>query len=352
MPLRKPKIRFVMLLTAGLSCALAEARPKVYWTDLTAKIRRCNLDGSNVEDLVTSGVAGPAGIALDLAAGKMYWADSWVGKIQRAKLDGTNIEDVVSTGLVIPFGIALDLDAGRMYWTDSGLGKVLRANLDGSGIEDVAVVTGTSQLAGIALDTSAGKVYWTDMFNHTIHRASLNGSDVEELVTFATSGLDEPSSIALDPAANRMYWTGGDHVPRIQRSNLDGTDIEDVVVVGLTNVFGIAFDVDAGKMYWADAGLLYDDTGTIERANLGGSHVQELVNSLSGPLEIALDLRAPPGDCDRDGTVTLEDHRSFTSCAGGPGSQRAAACGCADVNGNGSIDLVDFALLQAAFNDS
>ena len=41
---------------------------KMYWTDLsTAKIQRANLDGSGVEDLVTSGVFVPAGLALDLA---------------------------------------------------------------------------------------------------------------------------------------------------------------------------------------------------------------------------------------------------------------------------------------------
>jgi len=95
MPIRTPKIQFVMLLAAGLCCVLAEARPKVYWTDLTGKIRRCNLDGSDVEDLVTSGVASPAGVALDLSAGRMYWTDSWARKIQRAKLDGTHVEDVI-----------------------------------------------------------------------------------------------------------------------------------------------------------------------------------------------------------------------------------------------------------------
>ena len=40
--------------------------PPIYWTDFEAdKIQRVNLDGSNIEDLVTSGLSGPRGIALD-----------------------------------------------------------------------------------------------------------------------------------------------------------------------------------------------------------------------------------------------------------------------------------------------
>ena len=44
-----------------------------YWEDIgTGKIQRANLDGSNVEDLVTQGLDDPDGIALNVANGKMY----------------------------------------------------------------------------------------------------------------------------------------------------------------------------------------------------------------------------------------------------------------------------------------
>ena len=45
------------------------------------------------------------------ASGKMYWADGLADKIQRADLDGSNVEDLITTGLGIPIGIALDLRA-------------------------------------------------------------------------------------------------------------------------------------------------------------------------------------------------------------------------------------------------
>ena len=48
-------------------------------------------------------------IALDTARGKMYWADPGSSKVQRANLDGTGLEDLVTTGLDVPLGIALDV---------------------------------------------------------------------------------------------------------------------------------------------------------------------------------------------------------------------------------------------------
>ena len=79
-----------------------------------------DLDGTHVEDLVTTGLLGPWGIALDVAAGKMYWTDYYAGKIQRADLDGNNVEDLVSGQPWKTFGIALDVGAGKMYWTGGG----------------------------------------------------------------------------------------------------------------------------------------------------------------------------------------------------------------------------------------
>ncbi len=90
-----------------------EATNRMYWTDAVAgKIQRANLDGSEVEDLVT-GLSEPQGIALDVAGGKMYWAEvGGVLKIRRADLDGSGVEDPVES--VGPVGIALDVAGGKV----------------------------------------------------------------------------------------------------------------------------------------------------------------------------------------------------------------------------------------------
>ena len=82
---------------------------KMYWTEFRGgKIRRADLDGSNVQVRVT-GLDNPVGVALDIAGGKMYWTDYIIGKIQRADLNGSNVEDLVTTGVDWPVGIALDV---------------------------------------------------------------------------------------------------------------------------------------------------------------------------------------------------------------------------------------------------
>ena len=50
----------------------------------------------------------------------MYWTDGGNNKIQRANLDGSNVEDLITSGLTKPLGIALDVLGGKMYWVESG----------------------------------------------------------------------------------------------------------------------------------------------------------------------------------------------------------------------------------------
>ena len=253
------------------------ARPtKIYWTGWdTGKIQRANLDGSNVEDLVT-GLHLVVTLALDMASGKMYWIDLGPAKIQRANLDGSNVEDLV-TGLESPIGLALDIAGGKMYWTDRDLGKIQRANLDGSNVEDL-ITTGILHPLGLALDIAGGKMYWTDLLTGKIQRANLDGSNVEDLVTGWA-----PIGLALDIAGGKMYWSESDRdTGKIQRANLDGSNVEDLVT-GLESPIGLALDIAGGKMYWSDG-----DLGKIQRANLDGSNVEDLVIGLVDPQGIAL----------------------------------------------------------------
>ena len=262
--------------------------PPIYWTDWGVdKIQRANLDGSNVQDLVTTGLWGPRGIALDIAGGKMYWTD--FNKIQRANLDGSNVEDLVTSGLTTIIDIALDIAGDKMYWTDLGTDKIQRANLDGSNVEDL-VTSGLTTPDGIALDIAGGKMYWTDPGTDKIQRANLDGSNVEDLVT---SGLRSPPSIALDIAGGKMYWTDVDG-DNIRRANLDGSNVEDLITSGLSSPWGIALDIAGGKMYWAhkdyNPATRKHTNGKIQRANLNGTEVEDVITGLDQVDGIALGI--------------------------------------------------------------
>ena len=252
---------------------------KMYWTNAGRRdrIQRADIDGTNVEDLVTTGLSEPIDLALDVTEGKMYWTDQGTDKIQRANLDGSNIEDLVTT-LDYPVGLALDVTGGKMYWTDMNTDKIQRASLDGSQVEDL-VATGLSRPRGIALDTVSGKMYWMDQGTDKIQRANLDGSNIEDLVS---AGLNDVDRLALDLENGMMYWTDSG-ARKIQRANLDGSDVEDLVT-RLGEPRGMALDLAGGRMYWTDSG-----TDRIQSADLAGSNIRTLVTGIVGPTSIALE---------------------------------------------------------------
>ncbi|MDA0769118.1 MAG: hypothetical protein O2821_02700 [Chloroflexi bacterium] len=121
------------------------------------RLNRGGEPDGNYEIIVTSvasstptSLSDPAGLALDLSAGKVYWADLTGGKIQRANLDGTNAEDIL-TGLSLPYGIALDPINGHMYWTERIIApRIVRADLDGSNQQ--VILAGLNDPWGLTMD--------------------------------------------------------------------------------------------------------------------------------------------------------------------------------------------------------
>ena len=344
------------LVTQGLkspsSIALDIVGGKMYWTDNgTDKIQRANLDGSDVQDLVTQGLKSPSSIALDIVGGKMYWTDNGTDKIQRANLDGSDVQDLVTQGLESPSSIALDIVGGKMYWidNDNGTDKIQRANLDGSNVQDLVVTQGLEYTWDIALDVAGGKMYWIDIGTDKIQRANLDGSNVQDLVT---QGLEFPRDIALDVAGGKMYWIDGG-TDKIQRANLDGSNVQDLVTQGLRNPLGITLegitlDVAGGKMYWIDNG-----TDKIQRANLDGSNIEDLVTQgLRNPQGIAIGIFSPVNptivkeDVNRDGIVDVNDLIIVAQRYGRTGSNAA------DVNGDEIVNVDDFILVAAAVDSA
>jgi sugar lactone lactonase YvrE len=269
-------------LGPGSECA----REHVYWTDRdTDTILRADLDGSNVEALVTDRLEDPAGIALDITGKWMYWAGS--DRIQRAPLDGACVEDLVTAVPSAPSGVALDLSEGKIYWTDLSAEKIQRANLDGSSVEEL--VTEISPVR-IALDTMGGKMYWTDFYAGKIQRANLNGTSVEDVIT----GQSGPREIVLDVERGKVYWTNagglsnsrGSYV--IKRSDLDGGNEEVIIGDGCVST-GITIDLEGEKIYWNDG-----CNAEMRRANLDGLNVEVLFGGVPRADGMALDLAPVP----------------------------------------------------------
>jgi len=268
----------------------------IYWTDVdNFVVRRARFDGTMQQDLVTTNVAFPSAIRLDIAAGKMYWGDQTTEELLRADLNGANIEILGGT----PFfrGIALDSASGLIYWSTShtaSTGRILRSNLDGSGQLVAVPISGSSFKPGsIALDVTAGKIYWADGVTKFIRRSNLDGSGIEDLLN--TQNIGPPRAIALDLAAGLIYW-GQDVVDQdsdaflfgeIRRMTLAGGFIE-TVVSGLGSVNDLAL---------ADVNVCFADFN-----GDGNVSVQDIFDFLA-----AYFSNDPFADFNRSGTVTVQD---------------------------------------------
>jgi hypothetical protein len=248
------------------------------------RIHSMNPDGSDRKTIVTN-CRLPDGIAVDVAAGHIYWTNMGVpnlddGSIERADLDGGNRRVIVPQGgTYTPKQLHLDKANGKLYWGDREGMRVMRANLDGSQVETL-VEAGrgdkdrrdqTRWCVGITIDPKLGKIYWTqkgpdDAGLGRIFRANIdipkgespaNRSDIEVLF----DQLPEPIDLELDLENRVLYWTDRGDPPRgntVNRAPIDRKAVPEILITHLMEGIGIALDVPGNRMFVTDfAGSVY-----------------------------------------------------------------------------------------------
>jgi sugar lactone lactonase YvrE len=255
--------------------ALTPSGESIFWSDrLSRTIGKINIDGTGFQELISPVIENPEAIAIDTLHQKMYWTQRDftldIGFIYRANLDGTDVETLSVSQPSFPRGIALDLKNEKMYWTDRGRSAVYRADLDGANRE-LITFSPDIQPEGIALDIANEKIYFTVQGSGKIYRINYDKSGLERIIRFS----DSPGfahNIALDLESKKMYWLGSRN--GIQRMNLDGTEIEDLVKGTFECRAGIALNLNNKKIFWKNE-------QTILSANLDGSEVDTVATQLA-----------------------------------------------------------------------
>lgn len=234
-------------------------------------VQSVGVDGTGYAILECATPANARGIDVDDVAGKMYWSSASI--INRADLDGTNKEVLITGVGTVYTGVALDVAAGKLYWLDAGTVDTLnRANLDGTGAEVLALAGLNPN--GLALDTVNGRVYWTSKQSQVCSVEMSDGSDLQCFgINSPSGGVTSARDIAVDTVNAKLYWTSP-YIDVLMRSNLDGSNQEDVISGG-PHYHGVDVDPAAGKVYWTDRNI-----GTVERANLDGTGQEILVSGL------------------------------------------------------------------------
>src|SRR5271154_4347137 len=277
---------------------------RIIFLDLGAgRVLSANPHGSDLKTVVSEGRKLPDGLAVDVAAGHLYWTNMGNpkandGTIFRSDLDGRNMTTVLAPGgTFTPKQLQIDKPSGKLYWSDREGMRVMRANLDGSGIE---TLVDTSQgdprpgadpakwCVGVAIDVGAGKLYWTQKGGDNagegrIRRASLDmprgqtpasRRDIELLY----DKLPEPIALDLDLESRLLYWTDRGDPPRgntVNRAPLEaprgGRPSPEIVFSNLLEGIGLAWDPKHGRMF------ITDFAGSVYSAGLDGSDQKTLL---------------------------------------------------------------------------
>jgi DNA-binding beta-propeller fold protein YncE len=187
----------------------------IYWTSFADHaIQGAALaGGGNVDTLYDRlhGAEGPRGVAIDSAAGRIYWANQGDNRVRGAPLAGGTVDSLYGPGQVVglPGGVAVDPAAAKIYWANESDNTIRGASFAGGGIANSiydSPARGVNGPGGVAIDPPAGRIYWTNSEDNTIRGAPLGGGTASPLYG-AADGVSGPAAVAIDPAAARIYWT-------------------------------------------------------------------------------------------------------------------------------------------------
>ena len=252
-PTRYVPLSFFAALAALvlLSSAPAQAQELVFTlrgvSQTTPSVQRT--DGTAAALLVSDPdvVVNAENVAVDPVTGQLYWTDSGgaggfvasESAIRRSEADGSGVVTLLQSEIENPVSLVLDVDEAKMYWADPTNSIIQRANLDGTGIETLV-----EDLAGprdLALDIVNDKLYWAESgaeFDdrgipigtiNRVQRSDLDGANVEEIVTVSSGSSD---GVAVDPAGGKVYWKvsfDSSTPDQLRRADLDGSNPEDVL---------------------------------------------------------------------------------------------------------------------------
>jgi sugar lactone lactonase YvrE len=144
------------------------------------------------------------------------------------------------------------------------------------GIKPMSSANSRSQAATLAEKPASGRLFFLDLAAGRILTSNPDGSDLKTIVS---EGRKLPDGIVVDVAGGHIYWTnmGNPSVNdgSIDRADLDGRNITNIVPAGSTfTPKQLQLDKKNGKLYWSDR-----EGMRVMRCDLDGSNVETLVDT-------------------------------------------------------------------------
>tara|TARA_B100000965_G_scaffold26388_1_gene19699 strand:+ start:978 stop:1955 length:978 start_codon:yes stop_codon:yes gene_type:complete len=180
----------------------------IYWAAFIDNvINRAALDGSGQTTLI-SGLDTPASVSVDTVNSKLYWVERGTTlRIARSDLDGSNIETLVSSVDIDGGYLAVDPSHSFLFFdVRDGVGNTFihRTDLDGSNGTNIATLsTASTSFEGITIDPENEVVYFGNSSGAgTISSIAYSGGSVSTVASgisniHGLAFIPEPSTYAL-----------------------------------------------------------------------------------------------------------------------------------------------------------
>jgi len=200
----------------------------LYWGE-DHSVKKANTDGTNLQTLY-AGSMDIGGLALDLIHNKLYFSEFGGAHviIRRCNLDGTGMEVIVTSPISSEetFSLAISPTLQKLYWTESNSNNnsiIMRCNLDGTNIETLKATT--SFIPGLTIDEKNQRLYLAYWRDDKVMTTDMTCSATPTLVFAGSNGTFQ---MAVSNVENKLYF-GEIETAKIRKCNLDGSSPQDIV---------------------------------------------------------------------------------------------------------------------------
>jgi hypothetical protein len=126
---------------------------------------------------------------------------------------------------------------------------------------------------------TVGRLFFLDLAGGRVLTSNPDGSDSKTIIS---EGRKLPDGIVVDVAGGHIYWTNmgnpNANDGSIDRADLDGRNVTNIVPAGRTfTPKQLQLDKKNGKLYWSDR-----EGMRVMRCDLDGSHIETLLDTSQG----------------------------------------------------------------------
>ncbi|MBI5475866.1 MAG: T9SS type A sorting domain-containing protein [Ignavibacteriales bacterium] len=290
-----------LIIISFMHISYSQPASKIFcasYNDATCLVYSANLDGTGIDQIVMP--LRPKCIAIDWSSSphKMYVGlvpTSGNGKIIRCDVDGSNQEDVLTEQIGIN-DIELDLINRKIYWLQNTYSddRIFYADMDGlnSNVTQIyATTVAARDLWGLAIDVTNQRLWITERggtcYSSYIRRMNCSGTDV----TILKNPVCNPHDIEY--FNNKIFWGDADG---LECANTDASGM--TTLDSTARINGLAIDGTNNKIYWID---YYQNN--VKRVNHDGTGIVEILSGLGSFTHLDTDYK--PDILDADFTTEL-----------------------------------------------